>query len=170
MKILIIVDMQNDFIDGSLGSKMAEAIVPNVQAKLELYAKNGDTVIFTRDTHEENYLSTQEGKNLPVMHCIKGSLGWQISEKLAVGEHKIIDKPTFGSLDLLEHLKTLGEIESIELVGLCTDICVISNAMLLKARFLETEIIVDGACCAGVTSQSHDTALEALKMVQVTIK
>lgn len=167
MKVLCVIDMQNDFIDGALGTKEAEAIVENVKAKIELYRKNGDTVIFTRDTHSEDYMNTQEGKNLPVPHCIKGSKGWEISEKLDTASDKIIDKPTFGSFELAEYISTLADVDEIELIGLCTDICVISNAMILKARFTETPIKVDSSCCAGVTPESHANALGAMKMCQI---
>lgn len=167
MKVLCVIDMQNDFIDGALGTKEAEAIVENVKAKIELYRKNGDTVIFTRDTHSEDYMNTQEGKNLPVPHCIKGSKGWEVSEKLDTASYKIIDKPTFGSFELAEYISTLADVDEIELIGLCTDICVISNAMILKARFTETPIKVDSSCCAGVTPESHANALGAMKMCQI---
>ena len=167
MKVLCVIDMQNDFIDGALGTKEAEAIVKNVKAKIELYRKNGDTVIFTRDTHSEDYMNTQEGKNLPVPHCIKDSKGWEISEKLDTASDKIIDKPTFGSFELAEYISTLADVDEIELIGLCTDICVISNAMILKARFTETPIKVDSSCCAGVTPESHTNALGAMKMCQI---
>ncbi|MBQ1995147.1 MAG: cysteine hydrolase [Clostridia bacterium] len=167
MKVLCVIDMQNDFIDGALGTKEAEAIVENVKAKIELYRKNGDTVIFTRDTHSEDYMNTQEGKNLPVPHCIKGSKGWEVSEKLDTASYKIIDKPTFGSFELAEYISTLADVDEIELIGLCTDICVISNAMILKARFTETPIKVDSSCCAGVTPESHTNALGAMKMCQI---
>ena len=167
MKVLCVIDMQNDFIDGALGTKEAEAIVENVKAKIELYRKNGDTVIFTRDTHSEDYMNTQEGKNLPVPHCIKGSKGWEVSEKLDTASDKIIDKPTFGSFELAEYISTLADVDEIELIGLCTDICVISNAMILKARFTETPIKVDSSCCAGVTPESHANALSAMKMCQI---
>lgn len=167
MKVLCVIDMQNDFIDGALGTKEAEAIVENVKAKIELYRKNGDTVIFTRDTHSEDYMNTQEGKNLPVPHCIKGSKGWEISEKLDTASDKIIDKPTFGSFELAEHISALADVDEIELIGLCTDICVISNAMILKARFTETPVKIDSSCCAGVTPESHTNALGAMKMCQI---
>lgn len=167
MKVLCVIDMQNDFIDGALGTKEAEDIVENVKAKIELYRKNGDTVIFTRDTHSEDYMNTQEGKNLPVPHCIKGSKGWEVSEKLDTASDKIIDKPTFGSFELAEYISTLADVEEIELIGLCTDICVISNAMIFKARFTETPIKVDSSCCAGVTPESHTNALGTMKMCQI---
>ena len=170
MKVLCVIDMQNDFIDGALGTKEAEAIVKNVKAKIQLYRKNGDTVIFTRDTHSEDYMNTQEGKNLPVPHCIKGSNGWEISEKLDTASDKIIDKSTFGSFELAEYISTLADVEEIELIGLCTDICVISNAMILKARFTETPVKVDSSCCAGVTPESHVTALQAMTMCQIAIE
>ena len=169
MKVLCVIDMQNDFIDGALGTAEAVAIVDNVREKIDLYRKNGDMVIFTRDTHFENYMETSEGKNLPVPHCIKGSNGWQISDKLEVGESTVIDKPTFGSIELAEYMASLDSVEEIEFVGLCTDICVISNVLLLKAKLHETPISVDSSCCAGVTPQSHNNALEAMKMCQIKI-
>ena len=169
MKVLCVIDMQNDFIDGALGTAEAVAIVDNVRDKINLYRKNGDMVIFTRDTHAENYMETSEGKNLPVPHCIKGSYGWLISDKLEVGVSTVIDKPTFGSIELSEYIAGLGGVEEIEFVGLCTDICVISNVLLLKAKLHETPISVDSSCCAGVTPQSHSNALEAMKMCQIKI-
>ena len=169
MKVLCVIDMQNDFIDGALGTAEAVAIVDKVRDKINLYRKNGDMVIFTRDTHTENYMETSEGKNLPVPHCIKGSNGWQISDKLEVGESIVIDKPTFGSIELSEYIAGLDGVEEIEFVGLCTDICVISNVLLLKAKLHETPISVDSSCCAGVTPQSHSNALEAMKMCQIKI-
>ncbi len=169
MKILIVVDMQNDFIDGALGTKEAEAIVPFVKEKISSYKEKGDTVIFTRDTHEENYMDTMEGSKLPVPHCIKGTKGWEISPELDTEDAKIIDKVTFGSTLLPEYIKTLEDVEEIELVGLCTDICVISNTLLLKAAFPETKITVDGRCCAGVTPESHENALKAMQMCHIDI-
>lgn len=170
MKVLCVIDMQNDFIDGALGTKEAEAILENVKAKIDLYRNNGDTVIFTRDTHTEEYMNTQEGKNLPVPHCIKNTKGWEVSSELITEGSVIIDKPTFGSYELTEHIATLSDVEAIELIGLCTDICVISNAMLLKAKFTETPISVDSSCCAGVTPESHLSALSAMKICQIEIK
>lgn len=169
MKVLCVIDMQKDFIDGSLGTGEAVSIVENVSNKIDLYRKNGDTVIFTRDTHCENYMDTAEGRKLPVPHCIKGTDGWQISDKLTVGDSKVIDKPTFGSVELAEYISGLGDIEELEVIGLCTDICVISNVLLLKAKMPETAIKVDSACCAGVTPQSHNNALEAMKMCHIEI-
>ena len=170
-KFLIVVDMQNDFIDGALGTAEAQAIVGNVKAKIEGF---DGKVIFTRDTHYENYLTTQEGKNLPVEHCIKGTDGWQIRAELdALRKTEAIDKPTFGSAELGELLRAENEkeeIESVTLIGLCTDICVISNAMLIKAFLPEVKVTVDAACCAGVTPDSHKTALSAMKMCQIEIE
>lgn len=169
--ILIVVDMQNDFIDGALGTAEAVAIVPKVAEKI---ANFQGKVIFTRDTHEENYMETQEGKKLPVPHCIRGTEGWQIASTLSGFVQDVcIDKPTFGSVELGLYLKDLNEAEPIEkitLIGLCTDICVISNALLVKAVLPEVEIAVDASCCAGVTPQSHENALEAMKMCQITIE
>ena len=167
MKYLIVVDMQKDFIDGALGTKEAQAIVPNVRKKIEEF--DGE-VIFTRDTHQKNYLSTQEGRKLPVEHCIEGTAGWEIDESLQpLCKGLVVNKPTFGSMELAEEIWERGDAQEITLVGLCTDICVISNAMLLKAAMPEVPIIVDRACCAGVTPQSHENALEAMKMCQITI-
>ena len=165
-KILIVVDMQNDFVSGSLGTAEARDIVTNVRAKLDSF--DGD-VIFTRDTHNEDYLGTNEGKHLPVEHCIKGSWGWEIIDELKPYVKKVIDKPTFGSTELVEYLKTKN-YDSFELCGLCTDICVVSNALLIKANFYETEVSVDSACCAGVTVNSHNSALETMKMCQIEVK
>ena len=166
-KILIVVDMQNDFIDGALGTKEALAIVPYVKEVIKAF---DGKVFFTRDTHFDNYMETQEGKNLPVPHCIKDTSGWQIRAELdALRTTEAIDKLTFGSKDLVEILKKEGDIESITLVGLCTDICVISNAMVLKAFFPEIPLIVDAKGCAGVTPESHARALEAMKVCQVQV-
>ena len=168
---LIVVDMQNDFIDGALGTKEAEAIVEKVAAKIRGF--DGD-VIFTRDTHGEDYMLTQEGKNLPVPHCVRGSAGWQIREGLEeLGPALVIDKPTFGSAELgamLAQRDLEEKIAQICVIGLCTDICVISNALLLKAFLPETPIVVDAECCAGITPQSHRNALEAMKMCQIAIE
>ncbi len=169
MKLLIVIDMQNDFIDGALGTKEAVKIVANVAEKIREYRESGESVVFTRDTHQKNYLQTQEGKNLPVVHCVEGSDGWQISEKLEVSGSKIFNKPSFGSMELVEYVSSLKNLEKVELVGLCTDICVISNALLLKAKLPEVPLCVDSACCAGVTPESHKNALNAMKMCQIEI-
>jgi len=166
-KILIVVDMQNDFIDGALGSKEAVAIVPYVKEVIENF---DGKVFFTRDTHFENYMETQEGKNLPVPHCIKGTDGWQIRAELdALRKTEPIDKVTFGSKDLVDILSKENDIESITFVGLCTDICVISNVMLVKAFFPEIPLIVDAKGCAGVSPESHERALDAMKVCQVKV-
>lgn len=167
-KLLIVVDMQNDFVDGSLGTKEAEEIVAHVKAKVEQYQEQGDTVIFTRDTHTEAYLDTQEGKKLPVVHCVKGTKGWEIIDCLQPYVQTVFDKPTFGSVQLA-HVVARGGYEQIELVGLCTDICVVSNALLLKAALPEIQICVDSACCAGVTPASHEAALTTMKMCQIEV-
>lgn len=165
-KVLIVIDMQNDFVDGSLGTKEAVQIVPAVTDKVKSAIANNDGIIFTKDTHYSDYLDTAEGKNLPVKHCIKGSKGWEIIPSLNEYAHNIIEKNTFGSTSLPEIVK---EYDEIELIGLCTDICVISNALLLKAYFPEKDICVDSSCCAGVTPESHNNALEAMKMCQIKI-
>ena len=163
-KTLIVVDMQNDFIDGSLGTKEAQSIVGNVKKKIEEYQSRGDEIIFTRDTHQEDYLETPEGKKLPVKHCIYGTKVWEIAKGLEVPEGIYIDKPTFGWVHWNER-----SFDEIELVGLCTDICVVSNALILKAMFPEAEITVDAACCAGVTPKTHKAALETMKMCQIQV-
>ena len=169
-EILIVVDMQNDFIDGSLGTAEAVAIVPKVAEKIRSFPGK---VLFTRDTHPENYLETQEGRNLPVVHCVRGTPGWEIREELmALCATEPIDKPTFGSTKLGEvllGLNTLEPISSVTLIGLCTDICVISNALLVKAFLPEVPVTVDAACCAGVTPESHLNALAAMKMCQIRV-
>lgn len=161
--------MQKDFIDGSLGTEEAQAIVNHVIKKMKSYEKSD--IYLTRDTHGEDYLETAEGKKLPVVHCVKDTEGWQLHpeiEALAEPSH-IIDKPTFGSLELMELLKQENERETLELemAGLCTDICVVSNALLLKAAMPEITIRVDASCCAGVTPESHKAALLTMGMCQI---
>lgn len=163
-KTLIVVDMQNDFIDMALGTKEAVAIVPNVKAKIEAYLAAGDEIIYTRDTHAENYLETPEGKKLPVPHCIRGTKGWEIAEGLYAQGCRIIDKPNFG----WPHWDR-ENLEQVELVGLCTDICVVSNALIIKAMFPDAEVSVDARCCAGVTPQTHEAALATMKMCQIQV-
>lgn len=160
--------MQNDFIDGSLGTKEAAAIVPAVRERIESSLAGGAELAFTLDTHQADYLSTQEGRKLPVEHCIKGSAGWEIADQLKQFEGLRFEKPSFGSMELASFVRAQG-FEEIELVGLCTDICVISNALLIKAMLPEARIKVDSACCAGVTPESHQNALEAMRMCQIDI-
>lgn len=170
---LIAVDLQNDFVDGALGTKEAEAIVAPAAEKIRSF---DGTVIATLDTHSENYLTTQEGKKLPVVHCVKNTDGWKFSPKIAeaLREHKAvsIEKGTFGSKDLPQLIADLaaGEDFTLEVIGLCTDICVVSNVMLLKAHFPEAPLCVDASCCAGVTPQSHRAALDTMKMCQIDVK
>ena len=170
-KIPIVIDMQNDFIDAALGTKEAVSIVEAVKDKIRSYAP--ENVIATMDTHGENYMETQEGKYLPVPHCIKGSEGWKIRSDIAalLEGAKINEKPTFGSTALAEDLRELSGKEDIELelVGLCTDICVASNALLLKAFMPEIKISVDAACCAGVTPEKHLAALETMRSCQIQV-
>lgn len=170
MKVLVVVDMQKDFIDGSLGSEMAKAIVPNVIDEIRSF---DGLVLATMDTHGTDYLETQEGLNLPVKHCIKGTDGWKLDFEIQSLIKTIpIEKPTFGSIGLAGKLMSLSKdekIESIELVGLCTDICVISNAMVIKAALPETPIYVKASCCAGVTKESHERALLAMESCQIKI-
>ena len=169
-RILLVVDMQNDFIDGALGSADAASIVSGVAKRISEF--DGE-VIYTRDTHFEDYLDTREGKNLPVPHCKKDSFGWQISDKIPVSDTaRIFDKETFGSVELASSLRAENEsepISEIEIVGLCTDICVISNAFLLKAALPECEISVNRALCRGVSMESHENALSAMAACQIKI-
>lgn len=172
-KLLLVIDMQNDFIDGALGTKEALSIVPNVLKRIQEF--EGD-ILYTRDTHFENYMETQEGKKLPVPHCIKGTPGWELrSEMKAIRDaanSPVLDKVTFGAKELPAYLEAHYPqgLAEVELIGLCTDICVISNAMLLKAFFPELPVSVTASCCAGVTLESHENALNAMKMCQITIR
>lgn len=174
-KLLVVVDMQNDFIDGSLGTKEAVAIVPQVVNKIKQYRREGSPIIVTMDTHSDDYLSTQEGKHLPVSHCIKDSEGWKLNpEVLSALEDKQLktyEKPTFGSTEFSHDLSSgmYDDITTMEFVGLCTDICVISNVLLAKAHLLDTTIQVDASCCAGVTPESHENALKAMEMCQIDV-
>ena len=163
-KTLIVVDMQKDFVDGSLGTKEAVGILENVKKKIEEYKNNGDEIIYTRDTHQENYMSTNEGKHLPVIHCIEGTPGWEIYDDLYVEGSEIIDKPSFGYTGWNKY-----SFEQVELIGLCTDICVISNALIIKAFFPEISVSVDAGCCAGVTPEKHEAALETMRSCQVEV-
>ncbi|MBO5260661.1 MAG: cysteine hydrolase [Coprococcus sp.] len=163
-KTLIVVDMQNDFIDGSLGTLEAQAIVANVKKKIDEYNQLGAEIIFTRDTHYEDYLETNEGKNLPVLHCVEDTKGWQIADGLEVEGATIINKPSFGYTGWADF-----NFEEVEIIGLCTDICVVSNALIIKALFPEINVTVDASCCAGVTPKSHAAALLTMKMCQVNV-
>jgi len=171
-KILLVIDMQNDFIDGSLGTKEAIAIVPAAVEKIRNFKGH---IYYTRDTHSQNYMKTAEGRNLPVQHCIKGTAGWRLHpliEKVCIDKQAFgVEKITFGasSLPALLAERYPEGIDELELIGLCTDICIISNALLLKSFFPETTIRVDSSCCAGVTPKSHQTALEAMKMCHIMI-
>ena len=170
-KILIVIDMQNDFIDGALGTAEAVGIVEAVKEKIRSYP--AADVIATMDTHFDNYMQTQEGKYLPVPHCIRETAGWEIRPEIAdlLKEAKIYEKPTFGSTQLAADLKAAAEKEEIELelIGLCTDICVVSNALLLKAQMPEVKISVDASCCAGVTPLKHEAALETMRSCQIQV-
>lgn len=170
-RILVVVDMQKDFVDGSLGTKEAVAILPAVRKKIESYPDG--CIYATLDTHQPDYLNTNEGKHLPVEHCIQGTEGWRIHPEIAdVLKNAIfVVKPTFGSVKLIELLKAENEKEpiSVELIGLCTDICVISNALLIKAAMPEIDIFVDASCCAGVTPEKHEAALETMRSCQIEV-
>ncbi|MDO4618068.1 MAG: isochorismatase family cysteine hydrolase [Clostridia bacterium] len=168
MKYLVVVDMQNDFISGALGSAIAQAIV----AKAKEIAESFDgEIIFTRDTHFDNYMDTREGRRLPVPHCIKDTWGWEICDELKPisKSKKILDKPTFGSVELIDYLREKGDVESVCLLGLCTDICVISNAMLIKVAFPEADVAVYEKASAGVSRESHNTALQAMSACQIDV-
>ena len=176
-KALLVIDMQNDFVTGALANTEAQKIASAIAAKVKKCEAEGVPVFFTRDTHDEDYLKSQEGKLLPVPHCKVGTDGWQVVPELVDfvkegQEGNVFDKPTFGSMYLPTwlHEKLNGTPSIIELCGVCTDICVISNAMILKAAFPETEIVVDGKICAGVTPESHQTALDAMKSCQINVK
>ena len=169
MKILVVVDMQKDFIDGALGTAEAVAIVPRVIEKIKEYENSDNLVIYTKDTHCENYMDTREGRHLPVPHCIKGTAGHEIPDEILRSHNHIIEKPTFGSTELVSHLENI-EFDEVELIGLCTDICVVSNALLIKARFPEREVSVDSSCCAGVTPATHEAALTTMKMCQINVR
>lgn len=172
-KILVVVDMQKDFVDGALGSREAVAIVPAVAKKVEEF--DGD-IFVTSDTHRENYMETAEGKKLPVPHCIKGTDGWElnaeVAKALANKRYTPVEKVTFGSVDLPRLIKkTVGEDEfTVEIIGLCTDICVVSNALIIKANFPETPVSVEAACCAGVTPEKHEAALETMRSCQIDVR
>ncbi len=169
-KVLIVVDMQNDFIDGALGTKEALEIVPSVIEKIKTYENENSIIYYTMDTHFSDYLKTQEGMHLPVEHCIKDTVGWEIPKNILRDNLNIIEKYTFGSTKLFEKLSEMkDQIESIELIGLCTDICVVSNALLAKANFLDIPVYVDASCCAGVTPKSHSEALNTMKMCQINV-
>ena len=163
-KTLIVVDMQNDFIHMALGTPEAVAIVPRVKAKIQACRDAGYEIIYTRDTHGPEYLSTPEGKKLPVEHCIRGSKGWEIADGLYVPGCKIINKPNFGWPHWDQEV-----LEDVELIGLCTDICVVSNALIIKATFPDATVKVDKSCCAGVTPESHEAALTTMQMCQIDI-
>ena len=167
-ELLIVVDMQNDFLTGSLGTPQAVQILPKVAEKIGEYRKNGDAILFTRDSHDAAYLSSQEGRYLPVPHCIVGTEGHRIAGALQTDGCIVLDKPCFGSLELADQVAA-GAYEAIELCGVCTDICVVSNALILKARLPETRISVDASCCAGVTEESHRAALLTMKMCQIEV-
>jgi len=171
-RFLIVVDMQKDFVDGALGTKEAVAIVPHVAERIRAFE---GTIIATLDTHTEDYMNTAEGRKLPVPHCIRGTEGWQLDRQVAAaleGKYPVLlEKPTFGSVKLPELVKELAGDEdfTIELLGLCTDICVVSNALLLKAHYPEKAISVDAAGCAGVTVDSHKAALTTMGFCQIDV-
>jgi len=166
-KLLVVVDFQNDFIDGSLGTKEAVAIIPNVVEKIKSYPEEERVV--TMDTHFEDYLDTQEGENLPVIHCINGTFGWQLREEARLGFEKVFEKSTFGSTELAQYVAE-KQIDQVELIGICTDICVVSNALLIKAFAPEVKILVDSACCAGVSPEKHEAALETMRSCQIEVQ
>lgn len=167
-KILVVIDMQNDFITGSLGTPEAQSIVKKVKTKINQALKKKDTVVFTKDTHSQDYLDTQEGKKLPILHCIRYTNGWEIEKSLQLPGAPIFQKDTFGSLDLAHYLLS-SDCQEVELVGVCTDICVISNALLVKAYLPELRIQVDAKCCAGTTPENHQKALDMMQQCQIEV-
>ena len=171
-KILVVVDMQKDFIDGALGFEGAEKVIPGIAAKIKTFEEAGDEVVYTLDTHFENYMETQEGKNLPVPHCIKGSDGWGLCDELKdlLSDKKAFEKPTFGSMDLAQYLKeNAADISAIEVCGLVSNICVVSNAVIAKASCPEAEIIVDSSLTASFAPDLHQATMDVLKGIQVTV-
>lgn len=175
MKIVVVVDVQRDFVYGALGSVEAQTAMKDIIDRLMQIDAN-NKVIFTRDTHEENYLETQEGKNLPVPHCIYGTLGWQIADRIdnipLSGQVQYVNKPIFGSYELIadiEDIRSEFDVDEVELFGFCTDICVISNALMIKSAFPELKVKVNAACCAGVTPAKHEAALEVMRSCQIEI-
>lgn len=167
-KALVVIDMQNDFVFGSLGSADAQAILPNVTERVKNARQNGEQVIFTRDTHGKDYLTTQEGKKLPILHCIKDTEGWSVCKGLQETGDVVFDKAVFGSIELASYLQQQA-FESVEFIGVCTDICVVSNVLLAKAICLDAEIFVRADCCAGLSKEKHAAALETMQSCQVTI-
>ena len=167
-KALVVIDMQYDFVFGTLGSADAQAILPNVAERIRQARQNGEQVIFTRDTHGADYATTQEGKKLPVAHCVKDTAGWEICEGLYQAGELVFDKPVFGSLELASYLQAQA-FDCVEFVGVCTDICVLSNAILIKAKKPETAVAVVANACAGVTPETHQAALVAMRSCQVKI-
>ena len=171
-KILVVVDMQKDFIDGALGFDGAEKVIPGIAAKIKEFEEAGDEVVYTLDTHFENYMETREGKNLPVPHCIKGSDGWGLCDELKdlLTDKKVFEKPTFGSMDLAQYLKeNATDISAIEVCGLVSNICVVSNAVIAKAACPEAEIIVDSSLTASFAPDLHQATMDVLKGLQVTV-
>lgn len=168
-KVLVVVDMQNDFVTGALGSKEAQAIVPNVVEKVKKAVENGDRVIFTKDTHFKDYMKTLEGEKLPIPHCIKDTEGWEIIPQLEDFVKEEVEKYTFGSFMALPSLVSVHEDE-IELIGVCTDICVVSNALILRAVNPNMKITVDSSCCAGTSREAHESALVVMKCCQIDVK
>lgn len=170
MNVLVVVDMQNDFVCGSLGSTAAQKIVPNVIEKIKRRKAEGWKVVFTLDTHVENYLDTREGRLLPVVHCVKNTVGWRLEKNVQelANDCETFEKPTFGSIALAREMQACNP-QTIEIVGLCTDICVVSNALVLKAALPETEICVDSSCCAGTSEKSHAAALDTMRSCQITV-
>ncbi len=167
-KLLVVVDMQNDFVDGALGTLEAQAIVPAVVNKVRKALDEGVSIVFTRDTHHADYLDTKEGHYLPVVHCIEGTHGWEIIDELKPYADVVINKPTFGSTELVAYVDN-GDYDDVELIGLCTNICVVSNALLLKAHMPELTYRLDHSCCAGVTPESHEAAIETMKSCQIEV-
>ena len=168
MRALIVVDVQNDFVTGSLGSEEAVSKIPKISKRIADYVASGDIVVFTKDTHDENYLNTAEGRKLPYPHCIKNTEGWNICKEVYLEDADVLEKPTFGYCGWKKYFD-LDKLDSIELIGFCTDICVISNALILKATFPNIDIFVNESCCAGTTTEQHNNAISVMRSCQIEI-
>ena len=165
-KALVVIDYQNDFVYGALGTQEARSISNNVKAKVEEARKNGDLVIFTHDTHFDDYLNTREGRWLPIPHCLSESEGWEIADNIDDFPHSIVRKTDFGFFGWHD---VLAKCDAVELIGVCTDICVVSNALILRNLFPDMEVLVDASCCAGTTPEAHKAALQVMKSCQITV-
>lgn len=173
MKILVVIDLQKDFCSGTLANPAAEAIIPGIKERIEAARENKEMVIFTQDTHMEDYLETEEGKKLAIEHCIYGTDGWQIVDELKDDARLCVLKPSFASFDLIDRIQTLSnsmnERPEIEICGVCTDICLISNALMLRSAFYNDKVAVNESLCAGTTKERHDAAIAVMRSCMIDI-